>query len=233
MEKQSQASRRVNSQWENLYQALENQIDSARHTRQLRDTSEQLNILAALAKRAVGEYSEYYNYYMSKNRELLKKYLVKFDQLKKEEHKKELLEQQLSLDKASYEKIEKVFKKIASDNNIENVESINMVLSKEDGIIKFKTAEGIEDIKNVEDVRKLIPGGKGDGLDIKEIPKDELGIGVHIEKEHVNSGDSIIDNAISSKIVSDHETEAKEMTGKYNYYKDWLQKMENEMKGSD
>jgi len=45
------------------------------------------------------------------------------------------------LDKENYIKLEEVIKKIASKNDIKNVEKVNIVLSKDNGIIKFSMDE--------------------------------------------------------------------------------------------
>ena len=46
----------------------------------------------------------------------------------------------ISLEKEDYVKLEDIVKKIASDNSIENVEEINIVLSQDQGLVSFKEA---------------------------------------------------------------------------------------------
>lgn len=69
----------------------------------------------------------------------------------------------------------------------------------------------------------VIEGGKGDNLDIKVIPHDELTKGMQIESEHSP------DKEIQKDILRDHEYEAISLTGHPNYYK-YLEKMEELMK---
>jgi len=46
----------------------------------------------------------------------------------------------ISLEKEDHAKLEEIVTKIASDNSIENVEEINIVLSQESGLVSFKEA---------------------------------------------------------------------------------------------
>ena len=47
----------------------------------------------------------------------------------------------IKLEKESYEKVENIIKKIAADNNIENVEGVSIKLSSNQGIVSFKIKE--------------------------------------------------------------------------------------------
>jgi hypothetical protein len=47
----------------------------------------------------------------------------------------------ISLDREDYTAVEEVIKKIASDNKIDNVNEVNVVLSSDSGTVKFKLAE--------------------------------------------------------------------------------------------
>jgi hypothetical protein len=69
---------------------------------------------------------------------------------------------------------------------------------------------------------EIIPGGKGADLNLSEIPKEELVEGLKVESEHSSNPD------IQKEIVSDHEAESLEMTGKAEYYK-YLKDMEDKM----
>ena len=55
----------------------------------------------------------------------------------------------IKLEKKSYQKLEEIIKKIASKNKIENVENIEIKLSKESGIVKFAIIDDWAD--NAED----------------------------------------------------------------------------------
>jgi hypothetical protein len=46
----------------------------------------------------------------------------------------------ISLEKEDHAKLEEIVTKIASDNSIENVEEINIVLSQDQGLVSFKEA---------------------------------------------------------------------------------------------
>ena len=46
----------------------------------------------------------------------------------------------IKLEKESFEQLEEVIKKIASENKIENVEGVEVRLSKDNGVVKFKSA---------------------------------------------------------------------------------------------
>ena len=46
----------------------------------------------------------------------------------------------IKLEKESYEQLESVVKKIASENKIENVSGIEIKLLKDSGVVKFKSA---------------------------------------------------------------------------------------------
>lgn len=50
----------------------------------------------------------------------------------------------ISLDREEYSAVEKVIEKIASDNKIDNVTEVKVVLSPESGTIKFKSAEDMD-----------------------------------------------------------------------------------------
>jgi hypothetical protein len=49
----------------------------------------------------------------------------------------------ISLDREEYAAVEKVIEKIASDNKIDNITEVKVVLSPESGTIKFRSAEDI------------------------------------------------------------------------------------------
>src|SRR5574343_1207654 len=48
----------------------------------------------------------------------------------------------ISLEREEYAAVEEVIKKIASENKIENISEVRVVLSADSGMIKFKQAEG-------------------------------------------------------------------------------------------
>jgi len=52
----------------------------------------------------------------------------------------------ISLDREEYAAVEKVIEKIASDNQIDNVKEVRVVLSPESGTIKFRSAEETEEV---------------------------------------------------------------------------------------
>lgn len=52
----------------------------------------------------------------------------------------------VKLENEAYKEIESLIKRIASNNKISNVESVQIKLSKTNGIIKFKTAEENVDV---------------------------------------------------------------------------------------
>ena len=57
----------------------------------------------------------------------------------------------IKLEKESYQKLEEVIKKIASENKIENVENVEVRLSKNGGIVKFAINRD-EDVGEIETV---------------------------------------------------------------------------------
>jgi hypothetical protein len=65
----------------------------------------------------------------------------------------------IKLEKESFEKLETIIKKIASENKIENVESIQIKLSKEQGIIRFKNANLTKD-QMLQLLNQKFPKGK-------------------------------------------------------------------------
>ena len=72
--------------------------------------------------------------------------------------------------------------------------------------------------------KQILEGGKGDNLNIEELPKKELELGLEVESEHSPNKE------IQEEIVSDHEAETIEATGEPSYYEDYLIPMENLMK---
>lgn len=82
----------------------------------------------------------------------------------------------ISLEREEYAAVEEVIKKIASENKIENISEVRVILSSDSGIIKFKQAEG-EDMGDgkepigTEEAKKSVEGEES-----KEAPsaaKDE------------------------------------------------------------
>ena len=87
----------------------------------------------------------------------------------------------IKLEKESFEKLEEVVKKIASENEIENVKEIKIKLSKKSGVVKFAIGDdgwenlehedadtskwiGYEEIKELEEQSKRIEEGKIDSI---------------------------------------------------------------------
>ena len=54
----------------------------------------------------------------------------------------------IKLEKESYEKLEEVVKKIASENKIENVSGVQIKLSKENGVVKFAIGDDLINEEN-------------------------------------------------------------------------------------
>jgi len=91
----------------------------------------------------------------------------------------------ISLDMEEYAAVEKVIEKIASDNQIDNVKEVRVVLSPESGTIKFKSAEdmgnGNESPVNKKDIKeetcseaeKKDDGSGGSGVPDAERDEDE------------------------------------------------------------
>lgn len=91
----------------------------------------------------------------------------------------------ISLGSEDYSRIEKILKKVASDNNINGVSSIDIILSEDSGIVGFKTAsfEGvISDLEHIcntayRDIEKLVNSYMKDpeiDVEVKEEIKTKL-----------------------------------------------------------
>ena len=73
----------------------------------------------------------------------------------------------ISLEREEYAAVEEVIKKIASENKIENIKEVRVILSADSGIIKFKKADDGEDMGDgkepisSEDAKKSVNDSSG------------------------------------------------------------------------
>ena len=81
----------------------------------------------------------------------------------------------ISLEKEDHAKLEEIVTKIASDNSIDNVEEINIVLSQDKGLVSFREAgKGCGYVSEKDEKGKEKKDEKGKGQSKKPMTEKDL-----------------------------------------------------------
>ena len=125
----------------------------------------------------------------------------------------------IKLEKESFEKLETVIKKIASENKIENVSGVQIKLSKENGIVKFAIIDdwADDDDSSGEEYSKMQE--LMDGFQIDAITAEKVSELISIPKSHNEASETM---KILNDLIEGHGVEAIRKEGEHvdNYYFD-------------